>query len=195
VRDGIRTGGRAGVVNGSVVSDVAADARKTGQWTGFNLKGMGTPTFTASGAVVWNDPAQFGEWSFDDEWSFAGDFQFDPYKFGEYEFEDFDLGSIEWGAWDTDGTTADPDVCVNNGNGITNFSDKITEGPVVVSDVTETEVTETEVVEDQVVPGTTQYDEVEYGTPVPGAVTATGTSALFVNGKALPNTPAVVPAA
>jgi hypothetical protein len=190
-RDGTRTGSRTGVLNGSVVSDVAADARKTGQWTGFNLKGLtGMPTFTPTGAVVWTDPATFGEWEFADDWTFDGDFVFGEYDFAAYDFAAYDFGPIEWGPWDTDDTNADPDVCVNSGNGITNYNEEITEGRIHESTVTETAVNETEHIDD-VVPGTTEYDEVEYGQPVPGTVSTSGTAALFVNNKPLPNTVAI----
>src|SRR4051794_25291067 len=39
-RDGTRTGSRAGVQTGNVTSDVAYENKKTGQYTGFNLKGV-----------------------------------------------------------------------------------------------------------------------------------------------------------
>ena len=83
-----------------------------------------------------------------------------------------------FGAWDTDNTNADPDVCVNNGNGITDFHRTLTEEPMVVSEPTSV-VTEDEPIVDAVVPGAIHEAGVTYGTTQLGAITSTGTSTLY----------------
>ena len=77
-RDGQREGERAGTLSGAISSALDGDPRQTkgqNQFTGFILKGFaGTPTFTASGDPVYDEPT-FGDWIWStdavymDEWT------------------------------------------------------------------------------------------------------------------------------
>jgi len=77
-REGSRVGERAGTLSGAIRSALDGDPRQTkgqNQFTGFILKGFaGTPTFTASGDPVYEEPT-FGEWVWStdtvevDEWT------------------------------------------------------------------------------------------------------------------------------
>jgi hypothetical protein len=77
-REGERVGERAGTLSGAISSALDGDPRQTkgqNQFTGFILKGYaGTPTFTASGAPVYDEPT-FGDWDWStdavevDEWT------------------------------------------------------------------------------------------------------------------------------
>lgn len=108
-REGTRDGSRAGSLDGAVASTIAADPRKTGQWTGWTLTGFqGNPTFTATGVETF-DAAQYG----------------DPTFIGDTAF-----GDVEWGGWVSEPGT-NPASCDSNGPGITDVSDVTTYGDAV----------------------------------------------------------------
>jgi hypothetical protein len=176
-RDGVRYGSRAGTLVGSLNSALNIENRKTGQYTGWYLKGYnGSPQFVPSGTEQFGDPT-FGAWSYGD-WTF-GDFVFPEYNFADPQFAEFDLsGDPVWGPWDTDNTNADPDVCVNNGNGITNFNRTITEGPVVEGAVSEV-FTEDAPIEDAVVEGAITEASPIFGPTQYGAVTGSGPANVY----------------
>jgi hypothetical protein len=113
-REGTRTGERAGSLNGALSATIDAKARKTGQWTGWNIKSVGEKSFTASGAESFGD-ATYG----------------DP-SFGTYVFDD-----VEWSGWQAE-PGDNPADCLRNDNGaeITDLSDVTTYG---VAEVTGTE--------------------------------------------------------
>jgi len=68
-RDGTRTGSQSGTQSGSLAAGIDAKARKTGQWTGWNVTGWtNTPTYSTTGAPVWQDPSYADDaWGFDPE--------------------------------------------------------------------------------------------------------------------------------
>jgi len=113
-RDGSRTGTRAGSLDGFLASDVAYEARKSNQFTGFTLTGFapGSPVFVA-GATTWSDPT------------------FDDWAFGDYAF-----GDVEWDGWVAE-PGENPADCLGGNPGVTNLVDVLTEGTVVDGPVTE----------------------------------------------------------
>jgi hypothetical protein len=75
-REGTRGGTRSGTLVGSLAADINARPRKTGQWTGWNLKGdKVNPVFTPSGDATFGDPV-FGDPSF------TGDYTYGPAELG-----------------------------------------------------------------------------------------------------------------
>jgi hypothetical protein len=198
---GNRTGSRAGVLTGTVISDVAYTDKKTGQYTGFNLKGMSTPTFVPTGGVNWNEPSYDPiVWSNTittlyvfPEYDFAP-FQFPAYEFGPYDFPAYEFGPAgSFGPWDTEITdpNADPDVCLNNANIVPgSLVHTFTYGPVEEGQVVDGPVVEGIVNEGPVVSVTfnqadpqyadPQYGPAQYGTSVAGAVGPTGPNILHV---------------
>jgi len=112
-REGSRTGSRAGSLVGTLSAAINADPRKTGQWTGWNLKGYATgPSFNATGAESFDAPA-YGDAAFT----------------GDYAF-----GDVEWGGWQAEPGT-NPADCLRNDNGaiITDLSDVTTFGDALVT--------------------------------------------------------------
>jgi hypothetical protein len=186
-RDGVRTGSRAGTLSGSLSYAVDYDARTRNQVNGFILKGFnGDPTTTWSPNVVWNAPtfgdwadADFGTWSFG-EWASFGSWSFGEYTFGSYTFGD----AVTWGAWDTDNTNAEPDVCLNNGTPAPNIDPNsivhtLTEGAITDGDITDGDITEGVVTEGAITPGAITDGVVSYGTGQPGAL-STGATTVYV---------------
>ena len=202
LRDGSRDGTRTGTVNGTIASDVAADARKTGQWTGWNLKGLTASPFAATGFEQFGQPT-FDQWVLPEEWTF-GDWEsygnWSPS--GDYAFGDYTYGATTvWGPWDTDGDkNADPDTCFQNSNNLVpgSFQDVIAYGDVHQGAVEDGAVVPSgPVVAGDVVPvgDPAAVGDPTFGATTYGDVTATGSLVMYVNNKVLPITPVVVPAA
>ncbi|MGY4645795.1 hypothetical protein [Cellulomonas sp. URHB0016] len=107
-RAGTRAGSRAGALSGVLASDVAYEARKANQFTGFNLKGYAAgPSFTASGDVSWG-AASYGDWSF-----------------GDYTF-----GEVVWGGWEAE-PGENPADCLGGNPGVTDLTnDLVAHDPV-----------------------------------------------------------------
>jgi hypothetical protein len=101
-RDGTRTGSQSGKQVGSIATDLNVTDKKTGQYTGFNLKGFtGTPVYSPVGEQVWDAPS-FDTWEF-------GPYNFGAYTFGAaqftggYSFGDYTFApdtTTAWGEWD-----------------------------------------------------------------------------------------------
>jgi hypothetical protein len=111
-REGSREGSRVGTLDGTLAASIDAKARKTGQWTGWNLKGFtSAPSFTATGAASFGDPT-----------------------YGEPTFADptFVFGEVEWSGWQAEPGT-NPADCLRDDNGaeITDLSDVTTYGAAV----------------------------------------------------------------
>ncbi|WP_162564375.1 MULTISPECIES: hypothetical protein [Microbacterium] len=184
-RDGERTGTRSGVLSGVVDAALNADPRKTGQWTGFNVKGITNPTTSMAEAPVWNEPTVFGDWEFgawseDGEWSGAGDWTFGGYVFGEYSF-----GDVEWGGWQAEpGET--PGDCDRGNDKATNIVERVSYGEPVDGEITDGAIVPGAVAAGDISEGDVTEGDIEYIDPVTsdGAPTY-GAIALFVNGKAL----------
>jgi hypothetical protein len=120
---GSRDGSRSGTIFGNIDASIDAKARKTGQWTGWNVKSvtqapvqMGAPAFGADefpgytwGGYNWGN-YDFGAWN-------LGSYDFgDPVVFST---DPASLSDVEWSAWDTDGdSNADPDTCFQNSNNL-----------------------------------------------------------------------------
>ncbi len=107
-REGSRKGERVGTLDGTLAASIDAKARKTGQWTGWNLKGFtSSPTFTATGVEHFDAPDYLAP-------SFTGDYAF---------------GDIEWSGWQAEPGT-NPADCLRNDNGaeIDDLSDVTTYG-------------------------------------------------------------------
>jgi hypothetical protein len=193
---GNRTGVRAGVLTGDVISDVTFTDKKTGQYTGFNLKGMSTSTFVPTGTVNWTEPTYnpivwvntiTTPYDFPD-YDFAP-FQFQAYEFGPYEFPAYEFGPAgSFGPWDTEPT--DPGGCLNNGDIVPGslvqtttygaVQEQVVDGPVVEGIVNEGPVVS--VTFNQAVPlyADPQYGPAQYGNSVAGAVGPTGPNILHV---------------
>ena len=177
-RDGTRTGTgtQAGVQTGSLGDDLDVDARKSNQYTGFILKGWkGQPSYTATGAPVWNSPS-YGNWKFGD-WSF-GEYGFNGgYKFGDYTFEP--VSGAEWGAWDA-APGENPDDCLRSANAdkITQISNVITDGAITDGPITDGDVTDGDITTGDITEGATAA-----GASTAGDVTPSGTAKVFVNNK------------
>ena len=96
-RDGTRTGSQSGSQSGSLAAGIDAKARKTGQWTGWNVTGWTTtPAYSTTGAPVWQDPSYAEDaWGFDPEYTF-GDYAFDTgYTFDpEFTLRRVDRGRL-----------------------------------------------------------------------------------------------------
>jgi len=110
-REGNRTGDRVGTLDGTLAASIDAKARKTGQWTGWNLKGFTSgPSFTATGVE------HFG----------AAEY-LAPSFTGEYNF-----GEVEWSGWQAESGT-NPADCLRDDNGaeINDLSDVTTYGDSV----------------------------------------------------------------
>jgi hypothetical protein len=190
---GSRTGSRAGALSGNVISDVAFSDRKTGQYTGFNLKGMSTPTWVPTGSLIWNEPTYdpivwnntiTTPYDFPD-YDFAP-FEFPAYEFGAYEFPAYEFGPAgSFGPWDTE------DACLNNGDVEPgSLVDTFTYGDVVEGQVVDGQVVEGAINEGPVVsvvfnqadPQYTspQFADLQYGNTVVGAIGPTGPNILHV---------------
>jgi len=112
-REGSRTGSRTGSLDGVLNASIATDARKTGQWTGWNITGfLSGPAFTPTGVESFDAP-EYGTASFT----------------GEYAF-----GDTEWSGWVAEPGT-NPADCLRNDNGaeITDLNDVTTYGDAVLT--------------------------------------------------------------
>jgi len=110
-REGSRTGDRVGTLDGTLATTIDAKARKTGQWTGWNLKSFTSgPSFTATGDEHFDAPEYRTP-------SFTGDYAF---------------GDVEWSGWQAEPGT-NPADCLRNDNGaeIDDLSDNTTYGDAV----------------------------------------------------------------
>lgn len=169
-RDGTRKGIQAGTQTGSLAYALDVEARKATQYTGFILKGWsGVPSYTATGAPVWNAPA-FGGWEFGD-WHF-GDYTFGDYQFaGDYTFEP--VTGTEWGEWDAL-PGENPDDCLRSQNAdkITQISNDITAGAVTDGVVTDGAIADGVVPDGAIADGEITEGDIAYGTITPGAVTS-----------------------
>ncbi len=142
--------------------------------------------------------SDFGAWTLGEP-EFTTDYTFGAYgSFGPASF-----GAIVWDAdWSTGGTNDDPDVCLKAdgtlGNNIdpTSLVHTFADGPIVEGAVTDGAIFEGgaygvgAITPGDVTPGDVSVRYTDYtngdSTPV-----TDGPSTLFVNGKALPNTPAL----
>jgi hypothetical protein len=188
-RDGTRTGSQTGIQTGSLAYDLNVEARKANQYTGFILKGWnGQPTYTATGAPVWNAPTfggwDFGGWSFG-AYRFDGGYQFDgAYDFGDYTFES--AADAEWGEWDA-APGENPDDCLRSQNAdkITKISNVVTPGAITDGVVTDGAITDGAIEDGAVTEGEISEGGITDGAVTSGAVTPNGSAKVFVNGKAL----------
>jgi hypothetical protein len=156
---GVRDGSRSGTILGNIDASIDAKARKTGQWTGWNIKSI-TQSPAQMGAPVYG-PDQFPGYNWSG-YTWSG-YEFGSWSFDGYTFADFDFSGspVSWGAWDTVNSNLNPDsVCSNNGNIVPgSLSDVITYGDAVAGPVDEsaavnvTGLSEDAVVENPVVEG------------------------------------------
>ena len=110
-RNGTRSGSRTGVLNGIVSDDIAYDARKSNQITGFNLTGKSSSPFVPSGDAVWGDTS-----------------------FGEMSFGDWSFGDTEWGGWES-APTENPADCLGGSPHVTDLMVTTTTGDITTGDV------------------------------------------------------------
>jgi hypothetical protein len=174
-RDGVRAGSQSGAQSGSLAAGIDAKARKTGQWTGWNIMGWKTtPAYSTTGVPVWQEPS-YGEnaWVFDTDYAF-GDYAFDAnYVFDpEYTYDAWTAGDFEsiadvaWGDWDAL-PGENPDDCLRsvNADKITQISNVIDAGDLATVSIVRT-------VENDVLTNVHVVDGiVEDGLITPGAVT------------------------
>jgi hypothetical protein len=135
-RTGSRDGSRVGTLTGTLAAQIASDPRKTGQWTGWNLRGFASgPDFTPTGT------AEFGDADFGD-----ADFAYGGYNFGD----------VEWSGWVADGgghpSDCDRNDSANDGKEITDLVDETTHGYVIPGDVTPGDVEDGEIHEKGIAP-------------------------------------------
>lgn len=184
-RDGVRTGVRSGVLSGVVDASIDAQARKTGQWTGFNIRGIKNQTTSMADAPVWNEPTEFGDWTFgawseDGSWSAVGDWTFADYTFGDYSF-----GNVTWGGWQSEpGET--PGDCDRGNDKAINIVESFSYGDPVDGEITSGEIVAGDVAAGDVSEGVIAGGDVAYIDPVTNVGSPTyGANTLFVNGTAL----------
>jgi len=132
-RDGERVGSQAGAQTGSLSADLNVENRKTGQWTGWNVKRWAsTPSYSTTGPVSWTTTSLS-----DDAWDFAShtyvfntgyafdtDYSFDTetYAYANWTEGDFEsIDDVTWGEWDAL-PGENPDDCLRGQN-----ADKITQ--------------------------------------------------------------------
>jgi hypothetical protein len=193
-RTGVRYGTRDGSLNGTLNATIDASARKTGQWTGWNVKGFssgGSPAFSGTGSASFPEVSSltgnydFGAWSFEGStWESAEEFG----NFGPYDLGDYDFGPITWATTDYVAAPGnnDPDgVCKEGASNVVPGSVKTVTaygqihendpefGTVVPGDITD--ITGNE----DVTPGDIHDGPVQPGTTTPGAVTPTGVVKTF----------------
>jgi hypothetical protein len=200
-REGSRTGSRTGTLSGVVNADIDVKARKTGQWTGWNVLGfLGQPSFAPTvGSENFGEPSFPNSWVFSDAdwqgigawspvgdgtWTFTSDFDFGaPVVFSE---DPASLSGVTWSAWDTDNDpNADPDTCFQNSNNLVpgSFHDTFAFGTPSVKVDDSGSVTEGGVVDGGfVADGDPVPTRTEFGPTKYGDVSATGPLALFVTG-------------
>ena len=189
-RDGTRTGTQAGTQSGSLAADIDAKARKTGQWTGWNVNGWKVaPTYTQVGGPQWNAPG-YGDWDFevvDAEYSF-GAYTFGDANFGDavyifapdYTFEP--VTGAEWGEWDAL-PGENPDDCLRSQNAdhITQISNVVTPGTITDGDITDGDITDGATHDGDITDGAIHEGTVTPIDPVStGTVTTSGLSKVFV---------------
>ena len=182
-RFGSRTGTQSGVQSGSIASDLSVTDKKTGQYTGWNLKGFtGTPAYTETGTPVWGEPT-FGEYQFDApqyrDWMFLGDFAFGEFTpSGDYTFED--LTGTEWGEWDAL-PGENPDDCLRSQNAdhITQIDNVVTPGAVTDGIVTDGAITSARPPRALSSVSTTCRSRSTYGEITTGDVTNNGLAKVF----------------
>jgi len=194
-RDGVRTGSQSGTQAGSLAADIDAKARKTGQWTGWDVKNWSAdPAYKTTGAPVWQDPTYAEDaWAFDADYTF-GDYAFDTgytfapeFGYADWTVADFEpMTDVEWGEWDA-APGENPDDCLRSQN-----ADKITQIHNVIdadnlntievtstvenSDLTNIRVTGGTVTDGTITPGAvTPIDPVRVTSPV----TPTGLSTVY----------------
>jgi hypothetical protein len=115
-KTGSQSGTQAGSLDGTLATSLATDARKTGQWTGWNITGFASgPTFAADGEASWNQPS-FGDPTFN------GDFAF---------------GDVEWSGWVSE-SQHNPADCDRNSDKVSDYVEDVDFGHVVPGDVAPT---------------------------------------------------------
>ena len=182
-RSGTRTGTQSGVQSGVLVSALDAADKKTGQYTGWFLKGFnGSPAYSETGAPVWNAPS-FGDYQFDEptygDWNIVGDFAFGSYQFdGDYTWEP--VTGVEWGEWDA-APGENPDDCLRSTNAdhVTQISDVVTDGAVTDGAVTDGAIIEGATTSGAVIDEDEVAGEITLGTTTAGDRTNDGSAKVF----------------
>ena len=174
-RDGVRTGSQSGSQSGSLAAGIDAKARKTGQWTGWNVSGwVGTPAYTTTGTPTWQQPSYAEDgWAFDTDYAFGDyafdtDYAFDPeYTYNAWTEGDFEpVADVAWGEWDAL-PGENPDDCLRSQN-----ADKITQISNVIDAVNLDSVSIISTVENPALTNVHVEDgDIEGGLITPGIVT------------------------
>ena len=201
-RTGERTGTQAGKQSGKITSALNVTDKKTGQYTGFNLKGFtGNPLYSEVGSPVWDAPTfgglSFGGYTYK-AWEYFGDFAFGGYTFGDYTFEG-DSG-VEWGEWDAL-PGENPDDCLRSQNAdhITQISnivtdeDTVTDGAIVDGPVTEHDTTPFMSFDMQTTPTGVTYGAITSGSIIAGTPAQVYVSNNGGTPKALTSEPLIHP--
>lgn len=181
-RTGTREGSQAGVQKGNLASALSDYDRKTGQWTGWFLKGFGPTSYTPVSSPVWDAPTFDGDFTFGDytykAWDYFGGFGFGGYNFGDYAFEN--VTDVEWGEWDA-APGENPADCLRNENAdkITQISNVITPGAITEGLVVDGPITEHDTVPFASFDMQTTPTGVTYGAITKGAVSADGPAKVF----------------
>jgi len=175
-RSGSQTGSQTGSVSGSVNAAIDAQARKTGQWTGWKVNNIAVnPQFVAgSAAPVWTSQA------FNDNWAYTSvGFTFGDYDFtnvawtptGDYAFGDYTYGPTTWADDYIAAANEDPEgVCLKANGQIGSNVDPAS----VVQSFSVVSTVEHDVVDGAVAPGRISDGLVEVHDVVPGVVHTAG---------------------
>jgi hypothetical protein len=91
-------------------------------------------------------------------------------SWGDYAFGDYTFGEVVWGGWDA-APGENPADCLGGNPGVTDLVNDITKADPIGGAIID--------------------GDIAYGATTNGALTSTGPAALYVNEKALPNTPTV----
>ena len=104
------------------------------------------------------------------------------------------MTGTEWGEWDAL-PGENPDDCLRSQNAdkITQISNVITDGAVTDGAITDGAITDGAITDGAITDGAITEGDIAYGDITSGAVTPNGPAKVFVNGKALPNTPSSDP--
>jgi len=201
-RNGERFGSQSGTQSGALAADLNVENRKTGQWTGWNVKKWAnTPAYKPVGTPAWETPSFVGPdsaWDFGTQAAYVfGGYEFATgYAFGTetYDYADWTEGDFEpmtdvtWGEWDAL-PGENPDDCLRSQNAdkITQISNEIDDVNLDAVNVTSTVVSPTltnvHVVDGKITDGDITEGKVNPIDPVHvlGAPTPVGLSTVTVN--------------
>jgi hypothetical protein len=174
-RTGSQTGSQSGTLSGTVSAAIDASARKTGQWTGWNVKSLAVnPVFATSGDPTWTSQ------SFNADWTYVPtSFNFGAYDFtgiawqasGDYAFSgDYSFGATTWGDYVANPNEDPEGVCLKADGTVGSNVDPAS----LVHDISVVSTTVLGITNGAVAPGATTDGPVVENVVVPGDVHTAG---------------------